>query len=48
MVDDKDRYRPRDLLEDPVAVSLINEPEAYRKSGWGHLRCGVSLRRLAQ
>jgi hypothetical protein len=30
MVDDKERYRPRDLLEDPLAVSLINEPEECR------------------
>jgi hypothetical protein len=31
MVDHWDQCRPRDLLEDTVAVSLINEPEEYRE-----------------
>jgi hypothetical protein len=41
MADDKDRYRSRDLLEDPVAVSLINEPEDG--IGMGPRCCGVVL-----
>jgi hypothetical protein len=32
-MDDRDRYRPRDLLEDPVVVSLINKGPSYRDHG---------------
>jgi hypothetical protein len=31
MVDDRDRYRLRDLIEDPVAVNVIDEPEDYQE-----------------